>query len=197
MTLLAAARRVEIIDSELSPVTSPPTYFIYGAQKEDIEDLEGVHRSRRVWISAATQEKETEGEKEVEIPKEWQHIEEPFKDDLAYELPEHRPNDHAIDLEAGAKPPYGPIYSLSESELKVLRAYIEKHLANGFIRPSKLPAGAPIIFVKKKDLTIKNRCPLPLIGESLDRLRSKEGTSGRRRFELDTAILSIKSSLSA
>ena len=69
--------------------------------------------------------------------------------------------------------------------------YIEINLANGFIRPSKFLSGAPILFdweldrsfhlcVNYRDLnniTIKNQYPLPLIGESLDRLvRAKQFT---------------------
>ena len=72
-----------------------------------------------------------------------------------------------------------------------MKTYIETHLKTGFIRPSKSPAGAPILFDKKpngslrlcvdyrglNNLTIKNRYPLPLIGESLDRLgRAKRFT---------------------
>jgi hypothetical protein len=41
----------------------------------------------------------------------------------AEKLPPHRPTDHAIDLEPGTKLPYGRIYSLSEVELKALKAY--------------------------------------------------------------------------
>ncbi len=66
----------------------------------------------------------------------------------------------------------------------MLKAYIENNLASGFISPSKSPAGAPILFDKKPDgslrlcvdyqglnnLTIKNWYPLPLAGKSLDRL---------------------------
>ena len=73
----------------------------------------------------------------------------------------------------------------------MLKTYIEINLANGFIKPSKSPAGAPILFIRKKDdslrlcvdyrglnnLTIKNRYLLSLIGESLDRLgRAKRFT---------------------
>ena len=68
--------------------------------------------------------------------------------------------------------------------METLKTYIETNLANGFIRLSKSPAGAPILFDRKPDgslrlcvdyrglnnITIKNRYPLPLIGESLDRL---------------------------
>ena len=93
-------------------------------------------------------------------------------------------NEHAIDLEDGKQPPYGPIYSLGPVELETLKTYIKTHLKTGFIRPSKSPASAPILFDKKPDgslrlcvnyqglnnLTIKNRYPLPLIEESLDRL---------------------------
>ena len=101
------------------------------------------------------------------------------------ELPEHTGiNDHPIDLLDDKQPPYGPIYNLGSVELETLKTYIKANLASGFIRPSKSPAGAPILFVRKKDgslrlcidyrglnnLTIKNCYPLPLIGESLDRL---------------------------
>ena len=69
-------------------------------------------------------------------------------------------------------------------ELETLKTYIKTNLANGFIKPSKSSAGAPIPFNQKSDgffwlcvdyrglnnLTIKNWYPLPLIGESLDRL---------------------------
>src|SRR5206468_8380480 len=73
-----------------------------------------------------------------------------------------------------------------------LPIYIEKHLANGPIRPSTSPFGAPVLFVKKphgrglrlvvdyralNHLTIKNRYPLPLISEILD--RSEERRVGK------------------
>ena len=109
-----------------------------------------------------------------------------FSSDLASELSEHTGiNDHAIKLVDGQKPPYGPIYSLGPVELKTLKAYIETNLANRFFSPSKLTAGAPILFDRKLDgflrfyidyrdlnnLTIRNRYPLPLVRESLNRLR--------------------------
>ena len=91
-------------------------------------------------------------------------------------------NEHAIELEEGKQPPFGPIYSLGPVELETLKTYIETNLANGFIRPSKSPAGALIFFDRKPDgslrlgvdywglnnITFKNQYPLPLIGESLD-----------------------------
>ncbi len=108
------------------------------------------------------------------------------------ELPENTGmNKHAIELIEEKQPPYGPIYAFSPVELETLKAYIETHLKTGFIRPFKSPAGAPILFDKKPDgslrlcvnyrglnnLTIKNRYPLSLIGEALDWLgRTKRFT---------------------
>ncbi len=121
------------------------------------------------------------------VPSEYHDFLPLFSKSAADKLPDHRPNfDHAIEVEPGSQPPFGPIYSLSEVELKVLHEYIQENLQKGFIRHSKSPAGAPILFVKKADgslrlcvdyrglnkITIKNRQPLPLIGEALDRLKS-------------------------
>ena len=75
-----------------------------------------------------------------------------FSLDLASELPKHIGiNDHAIELVNGQQPTYGPIYSLGTVELKTLKAYIETNLANSFIKSSKSPAGAPILFDQKSD----------------------------------------------
>jgi len=66
----------------------------------------------------------------------------------------------------------------------VVRTYITENLRKGFIRHSQFPCGGPIIFAKKADgmlwlcvdyrslnkITIKNRYPLPLIGELLERI---------------------------
>jgi len=99
-------------------------------------------------------------------------------------LPQHQPYDCGIELQEGAQPPFGPIYNLSQNELAALRDYLDENLAKNFIRHSKSPTGAPILFVKKKDsslrmcvdyrglnkVTIKNRYPLPLISGLLDQL---------------------------
>jgi hypothetical protein len=104
--------------------------------------------------------------------------------DNAKRLAPHRDVDLAIELQPGKEPPYGPIYPLSPKELAALKEFLEENLAKGFIRESKSPAGAPILFVPKKDgglrlcvdyrglnsITIKNRYPLPLITEIMDRV---------------------------
>ena len=100
-------------------------------------------------------------------------------------------NKHAIKLEEGKQPLFGPIYSLDLVELEILKTYIKTNLANSFIRPSKSFAGAPILFDRKPDgsfhlyidyrglnnITIMNRYPLPSIGKFLKRLgRAKRFT---------------------
>jgi len=101
-------------------------------------------------------------------------------------LPPRRSHDHHINLEDNASPPFGPIYSLSEVEQLALREFLDENLKNQFIRPSQSSAGAPVLFIKKKDgslrlavdyrglnkITKKDRYPLPLIPDLLDRLRS-------------------------
>ncbi len=75
---------------------------------------------------------------------------------LVAELPEHtRINDYTIELVDDWQPPYGPIYSLGPVKLETLKAYIKNILANGFIRPSKSPARAPIFFDKKPDGSLR------------------------------------------
>ena len=76
-----------------------------------------------------------------------------FSLDLASKLSEHTGiNDHTIELvESCQQPLYGPIYSLGQVELETLKAYIKTNLTNRFIRPSKSPANAPILFDQNSD----------------------------------------------
>ena len=60
-------------------------------------------------------------------------------------------NKHAINLEDGKQPPYGPIYSLGLVELETLKTYIETYLKTGFNWPSKSPVSTPILLDKKLD----------------------------------------------
>ena len=137
-----------------------------------------VHPSREPQISDLIAE-----EAPTKILAKYSDFADIFPPDLAIELPEHTEiNTYATDLEKGKQSPYGPIYSLGPVEIETLKTYIETNLANGFIRPSKSPAGAPVLFDKKPDrslclyvdyrglnnIIIKNWYPLPLVGGSLN-----------------------------
>ena len=91
----------------------------------------------------------------VEAP-DWETIfPEVFSKEKAAQLPEHASYNHEINLEEGKLPPWGPIYKLSELELQALQEYLNEMLASGKIRPSKSSAGALILFVKKKDGSLR------------------------------------------
>lgn len=111
-----------------------------------------------------------------------------FPDKLPDGLPPSRDVDHRIELTPGAVPPSRPTIRLSASELAELKKQLEELLRAGFVSPSKSPFGAPILFVKKKDgtmrmcvdyralnnLTIKNSYPLPRVDELFDRLQGAQ-----------------------
>ena len=58
-----------------------------------------------------------------------------------------RINNHSIDLLNNKQLSYSLIYSLELVELKILKTYINTSLASSFIRPSRSPANAPILFI--------------------------------------------------
>ena len=78
-----------------------------------------------------------------------------FPDELPAGLPPSREVDHRIELTPGAVPPSRPTFRLSDSELTELRKQLDELTKAGFIQPSKSPFGAPILFVKKKDGTMR------------------------------------------
>ena len=83
----------------------------------------------------------------IKIPAEYLDFADVFLLDLASKLLENTGiNNYAIKLVDSQQPPYEPINSLEPRELETLKAYIETNLANGFIKPSKSPAGTPILF---------------------------------------------------
>ncbi|WMV55049.1 hypothetical protein MTR67_048434 [Solanum verrucosum] len=75
-------------------------------------------------------------------------------------------------------------YRMAPAELRELKAQLQELLEKSFIRPSVSPWGVPVLFVKKKDgtlrlcidyrqlnrITIKNRYPLPRIDDLFDQL---------------------------
>ncbi|KAF8749954.1 hypothetical protein RHS01_09608 [Rhizoctonia solani] len=69
--------------------------------------------------------------------------------------PPHREYDIAIDLLPDAKLSPGPIYGMTDAESKALKQHIDEELATGKIRPSTSSAGAPVMFVKKADGSLR------------------------------------------
>ncbi len=111
-----------------------------------------------------------------------------FSDVMLEELPEDLPPrrrvDHVIEVMLGVAPPAKAPYRMSHEELKELKVQLKELLAKSYIKPSKSPYGAPVLFVHKKDAmlrmsvdykalnnaTVKNQYPLPRIDDLFDRL---------------------------
>ena len=186
---LPTTEQVQIVDPKEFVIAAldvnSETFVVHVAIRER-EEMP-VHSERQAQVGALLFDKAP-----TEVPAEYSDYSNVFSAENVAELPENtRINKHAIELEEGKQPPFGPIYSLGLVELETLKTYIKTNLANGFIRPSKSPAGAPILFDRKPDgslrfcmyyrglnnITIKNQYLLPLIGELLDRLgRAKRFT---------------------
>jgi hypothetical protein len=116
------------------------------------------------------------------LPEEYHDFADVFSKTKAWDLPEHRPYNLKINLEDGAQPPFGPIYSISPLELETFREFIDKNLQAGFVHSSRSPCGAPILFSQKKNgslqlcvdfqglncITKKDCYPIPLTVDLLD-----------------------------
>jgi hypothetical protein len=86
-----------------------------------------------------------------DVPEVYHKFADVFSRQKANTLLPHQDCDLKFNIDEGAKIPVGPIYLLSEFELKTLREFIDENLKIGFIRPSNSLFGAPVLFVKKKD----------------------------------------------
>ena len=70
----------------------------------------------------------------TKLPSEYHNFLDIFSKTDAAVLPKHQPRyNHSIELIEGKIPTWGPLYSMSADELKVLKAYIEKMVDKGFI----------------------------------------------------------------
>ncbi|KAD2805327.1 hypothetical protein E3N88_38704 [Mikania micrantha] len=125
-----------------------------------------------------------------------------FPEDLT-NIPPDREVEFRIDLVPGAKPVAKAPYRLAPTEMKELMTQLQDLLNKGFIRPSISPWGAPVLFVKKKDgsmrmcidyrelnkLTVKNKYPLPRIDDLFDQL---QGASWFSKIDLRSGYHQLK-----
>ena len=100
-------------------------------------------------------------------------------------LPPQREIEFAIDVVPGATPASITPFKMAPLKLKELKLQLQELLEKGFVRPSVSPWGAPVLFVKKKDgtlrlcidyrqlnkLTVKNKYLLPRIDDLFDQLK--------------------------
>ena len=100
-------------------------------------------------------------------------------------IPPDREIDFQIELAPGTEPISKAPNRMSPLELKELKVQMEELVNKGFVRLSTSPWGAPILFVNKKDgslrlcidyrelnkVTIRNQYPLPRIDDLFDQLQ--------------------------
>ncbi|XP_022872717.1 uncharacterized protein LOC111391700 [Olea europaea var. sylvestris] len=160
-------------------------------QLSTMQLAKGLKKGEATYLAALKMEDQVE---EVvgddNVPKVIKNVLEENKDvmppELPKKLPPRREVDYKIELESGAKPPSMAPYRMAPPELEELRKQLTELLDTGRIRPSKAPYGAPVLFQKKHDgslrmcvdyralnkVTIKNKYPIPLIADLFDRLGS-------------------------
>ncbi|KAK1435856.1 hypothetical protein QVD17_01627 [Tagetes erecta] len=103
------------------------------------------------WLYLMTEKGEKKEISEVPIVAEYPDV---FPEELPG-LPPDRQVEFHIDLVPGTAPIAKSPYRLAPSEMKELMAQLQELLEKGFIRPSSSPWGAPILFVKKKDGSLR------------------------------------------
>ncbi|EKD01739.1 retrotransposon nucleocapsid protein [Trichosporon asahii var. asahii CBS 8904] len=120
------------------------------------------------------------------LPTQYHDFVDVFLKSSAESLPAFSKFDHAIDFIPGRSPKFGPLYATSPLKARAIKAYLDDMLAKGLIRVSDSPTSSPVLFVPKKNgesrfcvdyratnaITVKNRYPIPLIQDLLDRLSS-------------------------
>ncbi|GJZ53762.1 putative nucleotidyltransferase, ribonuclease H [Tanacetum coccineum] len=143
----------------------------------------GFNKNKPCYL-AVTRLETDEGSSKVEVPKVIERVLDEFKDVMPKKLPPKREVDHNIELKTGSKPPAKDPYRMPPPELEELRKQLKELMDAGYIRPSKAPYGAPMLFQRKKDgslrmcidcqalnkITIKNKYPIPLITDLFDQL---------------------------
>ncbi|XP_012837830.1 PREDICTED: uncharacterized protein LOC105958366 [Erythranthe guttata] len=125
-----------------------------------------------------------------------------FPEDLPG-LPPDREIKFEINLIPGSAPISKAPYRMVPLELKELKDQIQDLIDKKFIRPSFSPWGAPVLFVKKKDgtlrmcidyrelnkVTVKNKYPLPRIDDLFDQL---QGSTVYSKIDLRSGCHQLK-----
>jgi len=118
-------------------------------------------------------------------------------------LPPDQATEFSIELFPGTGPMSKAIYLMDQVEMKELKDQLQELLDSGFIWPSTSPWRALILFVRKKDesirlcidyrelnkVSIKNRYPLPRIDDLFDQL---QGTSVFSKIDLRSGYHQLK-----
>ena len=152
------------------------------------------------WLASLTLEDKVRPD--LDLPQVVYEYEDVFSDELPG-LPPQRVVDFGIELHLGTSPISMTPHRMAPVELQELRVQLQELLDKGFIKPSTSPWGAPVLFAKKKDktlrlcidygqlnrVTVKNRYPLPRIDDLFDQLR---GARAYSKIDLHTGYHQLR-----
>ena len=166
------AKAFEVLPPQGFADTIAEESLVYALLVLDVD----INKGQRVYaLKTDTSRAEPDINTAPKLPDALKEYKDVFSTKEAGRLPSHEGRNHAI--ETTAESPFGSLYNLSNIELAELRRYLDDALAKGWIQHSMSPAGAPILFVSKKDgglclcvdyrrsnkVMVKNCHPLPLI----------------------------------
>ena len=104
------------------------------------------------WLASLTLEDEVI--QDMSLPQVVCEYEDVFPDELPG-LPPSRDVDFRIELHPGMSPISMTPHRMAPIKLQELKVQIQELLGKGFIRPSISPWGAPVLFEKNKDKTLR------------------------------------------
>ncbi|KAE8721419.1 Detected protein of unknown function [Hibiscus syriacus] len=186
----------EIFLADLMELPFKEFDLILGVDCRGEDDQEGFQGVSCLYLDTRRSQSDIEG---IRIVKEFPDV---FPEELPG-LPPDREVEFVIEVYSGSTPVSMAPYRMAPKELKELKIQLQELLDRGFIRPSVSPWGAPVLFVKKKDgtlrlcidyrklnkLTVKNKYPLPRIDDLFDQFR---GASIFSKIDLRSGYYQLK-----
>nr|XP_016464696.1 PREDICTED: uncharacterized protein LOC107787615 [Nicotiana tabacum] len=170
-------------------IPNEPNFVLKGGQVLEtcnvVSFMKAQRLSKKGWLGLLAivndTRKETISIENIPVVREFSDI---FPGDLPG-LPPVREIDFGIDLPPDIQPISIPPYRMAPTELKELKQQLQNLLDKGFIIPSISPWGAPVLFVKNKDgslricidyrqlnkIIIRNKYPFPHIDDMFDQLQ--------------------------
>src|SRR5467141_1793662 len=154
ISLIGVAAFKQLIDAgeEVYTINIQPT--------SDYQDIEALHTVGNTPAPTTALHSEPLPTYEAElfakvVPEVYQDFFDVFSWEEAKNMPPHREFDHKIHLKNDQTPLHSNIYPLSDTKLGLLCEFLDDMLGKGFIQLSQSPAGAPVLFAKKKDGTLR------------------------------------------
>ncbi|ESZ92698.1 putative retrovirus polyprotein [Sclerotinia borealis F-4128] len=112
-------------------------------------------------IDRKIEDRESEAKIKKKLPSKYRTEANVFSKKESRNLPQHRAYDHKIELTSPEEElSYSPLQRYTKEELRSMKQYIVDNLDKGFIKTSKAPFAAPVLFVRKPSgVAVLHRLP--------------------------------------